>query len=52
MKGYIATTRLTDKAGKVLAEVGTPCDTVPDSSMEWLIAQQLVVPEEAKHGEV
>ena len=54
MKGYVATVRLTDKAGAVLAEVGQPCDKVPDSSMAWLIEQQLVVPvlKGASDGEV
>ena len=54
MKGYIATTRLTNREGDVLAEKDAPCDKVPDSSMVWLIAQQLVVPvtKEASDGEV
>jgi len=41
---YKATTRLTDREGAVLANIGDTCERVPADSMSWLIEQRLVVP--------
>ena len=43
-KDYVAQTRLTDRAGEVLAEVGETCERVPASSLLWLVDQGLVIP--------
>lgn len=41
---YRATTRLTDKPGKVLALPGETCEHVPELALVWLGQQGLVVP--------
>ena len=40
---YCATTRLTNRDGDVLAEVGQTCEKVPAESLGWLIDQNLIV---------
>jgi hypothetical protein len=41
---YVATERLTTKAGDVLALPGDTCERVPESSLPWLVEQELIVP--------
>lgn len=43
-KDYIATVRLTDKPGNVLAYEGGTCEHVPEASWPWLLEQGLMVP--------
>jgi hypothetical protein len=39
---YVATVRLTNKAGDVLAMPGDTCERVPDESLPWLFGQGLI----------
>lgn len=43
---FRAETRLTTKAGEVLAEIGESCERVPETSLAWLREQGLIVPRE------
>ena len=47
---YQATTRLTNRQGEVLAEIGQTCEQVPAESRGWLVAQGLIVLKEASDG--
>jgi hypothetical protein len=48
---YAATTRLTNRDGDVLAEVGRTCEKVPAESLGWLIDQSLIILKGASDGE-
>jgi hypothetical protein len=39
---YVARTRLTTRAGALLADVGERCDAVPARSLPWLLEQGLI----------
>lgn len=41
---YIATQRLTDAAGAVVAVEGETCERVPAESLPWLAEQGVIVP--------
>lgn len=43
-KAWRAATRLTAKDKTLLADVGQTCERVPDTSLPWLIEQELVRP--------
>ncbi len=49
-KDYIATTRLTNREGDVLAAEGETCDQVPDKSIGWLSKQKLIIPKSEATG--
>lgn len=41
---YVARVRLTDRSGRVLAEVGESCQRVDPVSLPWLLEQGLIAP--------
>lgn len=41
-QSFVATVRLTNRRGTVLAEAGATCEQVPAESLGWLLAQGLI----------